>query len=86
MQIDVHEINEAFSAVVLANMQALKLDPGRVNCHGGAVAIGHPLGMREKQHIRPSISFYRNVWRSNPYQLIICIARKATLYWLCICV
>ncbi|KAF7495026.1 Acetyl-CoA acetyltransferase A [Sarcoptes scabiei] len=39
------EINEAFSVVVLANMKLLKLNPSNVNVHGGAVSIGHPLGM-----------------------------------------
>lgn len=43
--IDYHEVNEAFSAVALANMQLLDLDASRVNVHGGAVALGHPLGM-----------------------------------------
>ena len=42
--IEYHEINEAFSAVVLANMKLLNLDPERVNVHGGAVALGHPIG------------------------------------------
>jgi len=40
-----HEINEAFAAVVLANMKLLDLDPELVNVHGGAVALGHPVGM-----------------------------------------
>lgn len=39
-----YEINEAFSAVAIANNQKLGLDPARVNVHGGAVALGHPLG------------------------------------------
>ena len=39
-----YEINEAFSAVALANMKILELDPAKVNVYGGAVAIGHPLG------------------------------------------
>jgi len=39
------EINEAFSAVVLANIAELKLDASKVNQHGGAVSIGHPIGM-----------------------------------------
>lgn len=43
--IEYHEINEAFSAVALANMQLLDLDHAKVNVHGGAVALGHPLGM-----------------------------------------
>lgn len=43
--IDYHEVNEAFSAVVLANMQLLDIPHEKVNVHGGAVALGHPLGM-----------------------------------------
>lgn len=42
--IDLFEINEAFSVVSLANNQILELDPEKVNIHGGAVSIGHPLG------------------------------------------
>ena len=42
--IDYFEINEAFSVVSIANNQLLELDPARVNIHGGAVAMGHPLG------------------------------------------
>jgi acetyl-CoA C-acetyltransferase len=43
--IDYWEFNEAFSAVALANMKLLDLNPDKVNLHGGAVALGHPLGM-----------------------------------------
>ena len=39
------EINEAFSAVVLANIRELNLDSEKVNKNGGAVSIGHPIGM-----------------------------------------
>ena len=42
--IDLFEINEAFSVVTLANNQELGLDPEKVNIHGGAVSIGHPIG------------------------------------------
>lgn len=42
--VDYHEYNEAFSAVALANMKLLDLDPERVNVNGGAVALGHPVG------------------------------------------
>ena len=42
--VDLYEINEAFSAVALANMKLLSLDPAKVNVNGGAVALGHPLG------------------------------------------
>ncbi len=39
-----YEINEAFSAVAIANNRKLGLDPAVVNVNGGAVALGHPLG------------------------------------------
>lgn len=39
------EINEAFSLVVVANIQKLDIDPTKVNVHGGAVSLGHPIGM-----------------------------------------
>jgi len=42
--VDLWEINEAFSVVVLANMKLDNLDPDKVNIHGGAVSLGHPLG------------------------------------------
>ena len=43
-QIDLIELNEAFAAQSLAVIQALGLDPERVNVNGGAIALGHPLG------------------------------------------
>uniref|UniRef100_A0A9J7ZXU7 acetyl-CoA C-acetyltransferase n=1 Tax=Cyprinus carpio carpio TaxID=630221 RepID=A0A9J7ZXU7_CYPCA len=39
------EINEAFSVVVLANIKMLDIDPDKVNINGGAVSLGHPIGM-----------------------------------------
>ena len=42
--IDLWELNEAFAAVVLRWVQALDLDPEKVNVNGGAIAMGHPLG------------------------------------------
>lgn len=39
------EVNEAFSVVVLANIKLLEIDPAKVNVHGGAVSLGHPIGM-----------------------------------------
>ncbi|KAL1965953.1 hypothetical protein VTN77DRAFT_4893 [Rasamsonia byssochlamydoides] len=42
--VDAFEINEAFSVVALANIKLLGLSEDKVNIHGGAVAIGHPLG------------------------------------------
>ncbi len=38
------ELNEAFAVVGIENSRRMKLDPSRVNVHGGAVSIGHPLG------------------------------------------
>ena len=42
--IDIIEINEAFSAQVLAVCKELDISPGSVNKNGGAIALGHPLG------------------------------------------
>lgn len=42
--IGVIELNEAFAAQALAVIRELKLDPAKVNVHGGAIALGHPLG------------------------------------------
>ncbi|KAK5918654.1 hypothetical protein CgunFtcFv8_003398 [Champsocephalus gunnari] len=43
--ISMWEINEAFSVVVLANIKMLDIDPAKVNVNGGAVSLGHPIGM-----------------------------------------
>lgn len=43
-QMDLVELNEAFSVVGLANVKLLGLDTGKVNVNGGAVSLGHPLG------------------------------------------
>ncbi|MFI7004339.1 acetyl-CoA C-acetyltransferase [Nocardia sp. NPDC050175] len=43
--LDVVEINEAFAAVGVASTRKLGIDPAKVNVNGGAIAIGHPLGM-----------------------------------------
>jgi len=42
--VDLFEINEAFSGSTLAAMRELKLDPAKVNVNGGAVSLGHPIG------------------------------------------
>jgi acetyl-CoA C-acetyltransferase len=42
--LDAIELNEAFAAQSLAVVRELKLDPARVNVHGGAIALGHPIG------------------------------------------
>lgn len=43
--LDLVEINEAFAAVGVASTRKLGIDPEKVNVNGGAIAIGHPLGM-----------------------------------------
>ncbi|WP_028317428.1 acetyl-CoA C-acetyltransferase [Desulfobulbus elongatus] len=42
--IDLYEINEAFSGSTLAALKTLELDPAKVNVNGGSVALGHPIG------------------------------------------
>ena len=44
-EVDFFELNEAFSVVGLANIKILGLNPDQVNVNGGAVSLGHPLGM-----------------------------------------
>ena len=43
--VDYFEINEAFSAVALANMKLLEISNDKINVNGGGVALGHPIGM-----------------------------------------
>jgi len=55
--VDVFEVNEAFASQSIATIRDLELDPDRVNIHGGAISIGHPLGasgariVGQSQHI-----------------------------------
>jgi len=42
--VDLFEINEAFSGSTLAVLRELGLDPAKVNVNGGAVSLGHPIG------------------------------------------
>lgn len=43
-EVALYEINEAFAVVTMAAIQSLELDPNTVNIHGGACALGHPIG------------------------------------------
>lgn len=43
-EIDLYEVNEAFAPIPLAWLQAIGADPEKLNVHGGAIALGHPLG------------------------------------------
>ena len=58
--IEYHEINEAFAAVALANMKLMNLDPDNVNVNGGAVSLGHPLGMSGARIIISLLTVLRN--------------------------
>jgi acetyl-CoA C-acetyltransferase len=42
--IDLFEINEAFASQLIGCIRGLEIDPARVNLHGGAIALGHPIG------------------------------------------
>jgi acetyl-CoA C-acetyltransferase len=54
-----YEINEAFSAVAIANNMLLGIDPEKVNINGGAVSLGHPLGASGARIITTLISVLR---------------------------
>jgi acetyl-CoA C-acetyltransferase len=43
-RVDVFELNEAFAVQSVAVVRELGVDPKRVNIHGGAIALGHPIG------------------------------------------
>lgn len=43
-EVDLFEMNEAFSTQMLACIKGLEVDPAKVNVHGGAIALGHPIG------------------------------------------
>lgn len=45
-EVDLFELNEAFSAQALAVNKGLNLDASKVNINGGAIALGHPIGAR----------------------------------------
>lgn len=58
--IDYFEINEAYSAVALANQQILNISSGKLNIYGGAVAVGHPLGASGARIICTLLSVLKN--------------------------
>lgn len=57
--IDYFEFNEAFSVVCLANMKLLDISDQKVNIFGGAVALGHPIGMSGARIIQSLLSAFR---------------------------
>ena len=62
--IDYFEINEAFSSVVLANVKLLGIDLSKVNLRGGAVSLGHPIGMSGARIILSLVSVLKEKnWR-----------------------
>lgn len=44
-EVDIYELNEAFAAQAIVCVQELGLEPEKVNINGGAIALGHPVGM-----------------------------------------
>ncbi len=61
--IDLFEINEAFSAVSLAINRELGLDPKKVNVNGGAVALGHPIGATGARILTTLLHAHGGAWR-----------------------
>jgi acetyl-CoA C-acetyltransferase len=45
VDIDLYEVNEAFASIPLAWLKTLDADPQKLNVNGGAIALGHPLGV-----------------------------------------
>ncbi|VDM71425.1 unnamed protein product [Strongylus vulgaris] len=61
--IDQWEVNEAFSVVALAFIKQVGCDAGKVNPHGGAVSLGHPIGFVSSHFV--TIRTYLNVYLSS---------------------
>jgi len=59
-QIDWFEYNEAFSVVCLANIKLLDIADDKVNVHGGAVALGHPIGMSGARIVQSLLSVFKH--------------------------
>ncbi len=59
--VDLFEVNEAFAAVTMAAIHDLKLDPSKVNVHGGACALGHPVGATGARIITTLISALKSL-------------------------
>ena len=59
--VDLYEINEAFSVAAIAVTRELGLDLGKVNVNGGAVALGHPIGATRRAH--PDTLLYEMIRR-----------------------
>jgi acetyl-CoA C-acetyltransferase len=57
--IDLYEVNEAFAPVPLAWLKATGADPARLNVHGGAIALGHPLGASGTRLVATLVSALR---------------------------
>jgi len=54
--IDIFEINEAFASQAIMSIQHAKIPPAKVNPQGGAIAIGHPLGVTGARQIATALS------------------------------
>lgn len=58
--IDLFEFNEAFSVVVLANLKLLDIPDNKCNIYGGAVALGHPIGMSGTRILQALLTGLKN--------------------------
>jgi acetyl-CoA C-acetyltransferase len=58
--IDFFEVNEAFSVVALANMKEMGISHDKINVFGGAVAMGHPIGMSGCRIVITLLSVLKN--------------------------
>lgn len=71
--IDLFEVNEAFSSVVLRFMQAFDLGPERVNVNGGAIAMGHPLGATGAMLLGTALDELERTGKSTAL-VVLCVA------------
>ena len=62
-EVDLYEINEAFAVVAMAPIRELGIEHDKVNVHGGACALGHPIGASGARLVVTLINALHNAWR-----------------------
>ncbi|MGW8170332.1 MAG: hypothetical protein ACWGHV_01390 [Stutzerimonas stutzeri] len=75
--VDLFEINEAFAVVPMAAMRDLDLPRDKVNVHGGACALGHPIGASGARILVTLLSALRSTWPAARHRLALHRRRRS---------
>ena len=80
-QIDLFELNEAFAAQSIAVVRELGIDPAKVNVHGGAIALGHPIGASGARVLTTLLYVLRHARRATAWRRCASAAAWAWRWW-----